>query len=132
MKSTRLAALLMMCVLAGACSGPFIWLPGGKLEGPESALNAADLPPEGGVMQLETNPADPYSVNVGFQLIEGRIFIDPAEERRWYQHLSANPQVRIRFEGEEKILTAMAVPVTEEAVLAQFDPTRIVLEIVPR
>ncbi len=109
-----------------------MWLPGGKLEGEETPFTPAAAPQDNQVLQLETNPARPYSVNIGYQMIEGRVFIDPAAERTWYQHIADNPSVRIRFAGHDEVHPAQAVDVTDETLLGQFDPSRIVLELVPR
>ncbi len=124
--------LLMSCVLMAGCSGPFMWLPGGQLSGKETPLDLSVLPENVEVVQLETNPADPYSVNIGYQLIDGQIYIDPAPERQWYQHIEANPNVRLRFEGSEVVHPATAQRVTDARVLAKFDPERIVLRLSPR
>jgi hypothetical protein len=128
----RVIVFLSQLVLLAACSGPTLWLPGGKLRGPESPLDPAAVPQGAGVIQLETNPDDPYSVNIGYQLIEGRIYIDPAPERRWFEYIQADPDVRIRFDGSEVVHPAVAERVTDADVLARFDPQRIVLRLKPR
>ena len=122
----------MMCLLLAGCSGPFIWLPGGQLSGTEAPLELSAVPDGVEILQLETNPSNPYSVNLGFQRISGQIYIDPAPERQWYQHIQANPQVRIRFDGADVVHPAIAQVVTEPEVLAQFEPDRVVLRLVPR
>ncbi len=118
-------------LLAGACSGPLLYLPGGALEGPERPWTDAVVPPGGSVIQLETNPADPYSVNINAVGIDGRLYIDPAPDRRWYQHMVSDADVRVRFGGSETIYTARVVE-AEEAVRTQFEADRIVLRLVPR
>jgi len=120
---------LIVLLGLGACSKPLLWLPGGALSGPEAQLSAAKLPAEGGVLVLETRPADPYSVNIGYTVIDGQIHIDPAEERRWYQNIKVNSNVRIQLEGAEAVYPAKAVVVEDAQVLAQFEPDRIVLRI---
>ena len=60
-------------------------------------------------MQLETNPGAPYSVNVGYRVINGKVYVDPAEERRWYCYMKQDPRVRLRFDGETEIYEALAV-----------------------
>ena len=123
---------LVVLLSLGACSKPLLWLPGGALSGPEAQFAAAKLPAEGGVLVLETRPADPYSVNIGYTVIDGYMHIDPAEERRWYQHIKKNASVRIQLEGAEVVYPAKAVVVEDPQVLAQFEPDRIVLRIEPR
>ena len=116
----------------GGCSGPLLWLPGGSLTGPEVSLSTALVPEEGGVLALETRPEDPYSVNIGYTVIGGGIYIDPAAERRWYQHIDANSDVRIQLEGAAAVHPARAVIVEDPQVLARFEPDRIVLRLEAR
>ncbi len=122
-----LAGLILL--LAG-CNGPMAWFPGGAMKGPEAS--ATDWPSVIGsaeTLDLETRPEDPYSVRVGFVLRDGQLYIDPAEERRWYAHLAANSAVRVRF--SETIYPARAVAVTDPEELAGFDPTRRVFRLEP-
>lgn len=124
-------ALAVLVVGSAGCDGPFIWLPGGRLAGQEATLTV-DAAPDGGVIELETRPDDPYSVNIGFQRIDGMLLIDPAEERRWYRHLQENANVRVRFEGDPVVYAARVLPVTDPDVLARFEPDRHVLQLLPR
>ncbi len=128
----RIISAAVLIVFVAGCSGPFFLLPGGALAGAEVPLNTANMPTEEAVLQLETNPSDPYSVNVGFRLIDGQIYIDPAIERQWYQHLQADSNVRIRFAGAEVVHRAIAEVVTDAKVIANFDSDRIVMRLVPQ
>lgn len=128
----RPPVLLIITLFTAACSGPFLWLPGGQLAGEELPLNLDKVPADAGVIQLETNPGDPYSVNVGVRLIDGQIYMDPAAQRQWYQHIQRDPNVRIRFDGVDTIHTAVARSVTDPNVLKLFEPDRIVLQLLPR
>ena len=61
-------AVLATLALAG-CAGPFAVFPGGALEGEVVALDAVAFPATAfpdpsGVIQLETRPGNPYSVNL--------------------------------------------------------------------
>ncbi len=126
----RRAVLISIVLLTAGCSGPFFMLPGGALEGSlaDSAWPAREAE---GVIQLETNPAAPYSVNVGFRLIGGSVYVDPAAERRWYRYIADDARIRIRFDGEKEIYAARAVTEDDDAVLAQFEEGRIVLRLDP-
>ncbi len=126
-----LAAALSLAILAPGCKGPVLFFPGGALEGPEASLSEAKIPDDG-VIQLETRPGDPYSVNVGFVEIEDAIYIDPAPERAWYAYIAANPQIRIRLEGTRTIFPATAMAVSDAKTLARFPVGRKVLKLVPR
>ena len=128
----RIISAAILIVFVTGCSGPFFLLPGGALTGAEVPLNAANMPTEEAVLQLETNPSDPYSVNVGFRLIDGQIYIDPAIERQWYQYLLADSNVRIRFSDAEVVHRAIAEVVTDARVIANFESDRIVVRLVSR
>lgn len=128
-----ISAVVVLALLAvGGCSGPVWQFPGGKLEGEERALDLSAVPSDCGVIQLETNPDDPYSVNIGCRLIAGTIYVDPADSRTWYQNMKANPLVRIRFDGSEVIYLAKAETETNKEILDQYEADRHVLRLVPR
>lgn len=125
-------SLFLCLVLFGisACGEPFYYFAGGRLSGEETQL--VELPTSSGVIQLETFPADPYSVNIEFFLLDGAIYIDPAETREWYQNILKDPAVRIRFDGSNVIHPMLTVRELDPLVLEQFDPERIVLRLEPR
>lgn len=125
--------LLFLC----ACGGPFGVIPGGALSGEERGVDATSFPPpkfdgEAGVIQLETRPTDPYSINVTARLIDGNLFVDPSEARTWYQHMKADPRVRLRFPGTSVVYLVEAVEETDATVLDQFAADRRVLRLDPR
>jgi len=118
--------------LAAGCSGPFWQFPGGALSGEESAFDLNRLSPDGGVIQLETNPQAPYSVNVGYVVINGNMYVDPTPSRTWCQNMKDNPLIRLRFESSDAVHPAIAIEETDPQVLAQFENDRYVLRLEPR
>ena len=120
----RSAYLAISCLLAvTACGGPIGIIPGGELSGEEVSADAwSEVISDSGTLDLETDPANPYSVRIGFVFRDGTLYIDPAEERRWYQNLRADPSVRVRLDG--RIYRARAVRVTDPDELQGFDPDR--------
>jgi hypothetical protein len=109
--------------VAVACGGPAGIIPGGELSGEEATAGAwSEVVSDSGTLDLETRPEDPYSVRINFFFRGGEIYIDPAEGRRWYEHLQDDPSVRVRFDG--LIYRARAVPVTDPQELEGFDPER--------
>jgi hypothetical protein len=124
--------VLFAALIFSGCGGPFLLLPGGRLAGAEAPLDLSLVPSGAAVLQLETNANGPYSVNLGFRQIAGQIYIDPDPERRWYQHIQADPNVRIRFGGEDAVHPVLAEVVTDSELLTQFTPDRIVIRLVPR
>lgn len=132
MSKTRLGALLLALLLGSmtACSEPLLYFSGGRLNGEEATL--VEMPSSSGVMQIETLPSDPYSVNIGFVLLDGELYIDPALDRQWYQNILVDPAVRVRFSGSDLVHPMMTVKETDPEIIAQFDPQRIILRLEPR
>ena len=126
----RTLFLILTLIGLSACAEPVLYFAGGRLGGEEATL--LEMPASSGVIQLETLPNDPYSVNIGYVLLNGQIYIDPAEDRRWYQNILTDPNVRIRFEGSSVVHPMLSVRETDPATLAQFDPQRIILRLEPR
>ena len=113
--SLRLLSVLSLLAAFG-CNGPFILLPGGKLDGvakpaPSDWSFAGDY----GTVQLETQPEDPYSVNVAFTVMDGRLYINAGDtETKWVKNINANPLVRLRLDGVLYDLLAERVREPEE------------------
>jgi hypothetical protein len=103
-----------------ACNGPFVLLPGGKLDGdarpaPSDWTFAGDY----GTVQLETRPEDPYSVNVAFTVVDNRLYINAGDtETQWVKNIAANPRVRLRMDGV--LYELRAERVTDPAEIAVF------------
>ena len=45
-------------------------------------------------VDLEVRPDDPYSVTLNYIVKDGKLYIDPAEDRTWYQYLKEDDRVR--------------------------------------
>jgi len=128
--TSRIVFLILTLIGLSACAEPVFYFAGGRLGGEEATL--LEMPSSSGVMQLETLPTDPYSVNIGYVLLNEQIYIDPAEDRQWYQNILENPNVRIRFEGSSVVHPMLSVRETDSATIAQFDPKRIIMKLEPR
>lgn len=124
MRTRTLIALVPFFALIG-CGGPLLVFPGGALKGevvkttPPNWAFASDR-----FLDLETRPDDPYSVELNYVVKDGELFIDPAEGRNWFEHLRANPNVRVRFGG--KIYRARAVLVGKPGEVEGFPEDRYV------
>lgn len=112
--------LLALALALTGCKGPWFLLPGGKLEG-----EPGPVPPDWssagayGTAQLETRPEAPYSVNVGFTVVEDRIYVNAGDtETRWVKNIAANPLVRLRLDGA--LYDLRAERVTDPAEIAAF------------
>ncbi len=100
-------AWLLMAAFCMAC-GPIGPFSGGRLSGEEGSWpthwnSLADVEE----IQLETRPADPYSINVWFVVVDSEAYIvssllmgpELPEEREWVRNIATDPQVRVRIEG---------------------------------
>ncbi len=113
----RIATLLLALAAAG-CNGPFVMFPGGELAG--EVAPAPSLPPgDYGTVQLETNPEEPYSVNVAYTMLGDRLYINAGDtETQWVKHMNENPEVRLRIDGV--LFAATAERVTDPEEIAAF------------
>ena len=112
--------LLLTPLGCGGEGGPAGLLPGGRLSG-EVAEPPGDwrFAGEAGTIQLETNPAEPYSVNLAYTVLDGRIYINAGgTETQWATHIAADPRVRLRL--EERLYDLRARRVEDGAELERF------------
>ena len=115
----RMTVLLSLLALVG-CGGPFLVFPGGKLSGesrpaPDDWSFAGDY----GMTELETRPADPYSVNIAYTVVDGVLYINAGDtETQWVKNMDADPRIRMRIDG---VLYDLVVErVNDEAEIATF------------
>jgi hypothetical protein len=114
-KTSFVLAFLLIASIAG-CSGPVVLFPGGTLEGPTVAN------PEGwsftddvDTVQLETRPADPYSVNIWVIALGDVLYVHAGANRaRWVENIEADPNVRLRVNDSIYELSASRVSAQEE------------------
>jgi hypothetical protein len=116
--SPRLLTLLLLATLG--CNGPMALLPGGELDGEERSAPADwTFAGDYGTCQLETRPEDPYSVNIAFTVLDGRLYINAGDtETRWVKNIASNPLVRLRMDGV--LYDLRAERVTDAAEIAAF------------
>ncbi|MAI25296.1 MAG: hypothetical protein CMN75_04610 [Spirochaeta sp.] len=111
---------MVVLLLALGCNGPFFVFPGGALHGP------AEPPPgnwsgvgDSGTVQLETDPSDPYSVNVAYTVLDGKLYINAGDtETEWVKKIIADPRVRLGLHGE--VYDLRAERVTDASEIKRF------------
>ena len=112
----RSLALLALALPLAACSGPIFLLPGGALEGttqpaPESWAFTDDVK----TIQLETRPADPYSVNIWVIALDPNLYVHAGASRStWIEAMEADPNVRLRVDESIYELSAARVETQDE------------------
>lgn len=116
----RLATLIVALILTG-CSGyiPFSsnQLSGAVTQAPASWSEVAAAK----IIQLETQPEDPYSVNLWVIGMDTYLYIHAGDNlATWVEHIQANPDVRLGYEG--KIYELVATRVEDEEEFSRFIP----------
>jgi hypothetical protein len=89
-------AVILAAPIAG-CGGPFVLLPGGALEGPTAATPESwSFTDEVSTVQLETLPADPYSVNIWVIAMGENLYVHAGANRStWVENIETDPNVRL-------------------------------------
>lgn len=112
----RATALALLAATALACQ-PIGPVPGGRLSGEVVATPVDDWSFASAVetIQLESDPDDPYSVNIWFVAQGARLWVAAGGggKSSWAKHLLADPRVRLRIDG--KIYERKAIRVTLQA-----------------
>jgi uncharacterized protein DUF2255 len=120
--SARPAFLLFVLLVAvgASCSRPFALLPGGALGGEPAAVPASWAFTDAvQTVQLETRPADPYSVNIWVVAIAPNLYVHAGANRSaWVEHIEADPRVRLRV--GDSIYELSAARVVDQAEFDRF------------
>jgi hypothetical protein len=117
----RLALLpLLLLALGSGCEGPTAYFPGGALAGRVAPVPASpDFARDAGTVQLETNPGEPYSVNLACTVVGEHLYVNAGGTRtQWVENLEADPRVRLRVDGV--IYELRAERVTDAAEMDAF------------
>jgi len=110
---------LSLSTLFLAC-GPLLVMPGGALEGmSEPTPTDWAWTDEVSTIQLETNPDDPYSVNIWVIASGAKLYVHAGTNRAtWIENMEANPDVRVQI--EDKIFELVASRVEDQAEFDAF------------
>ena len=116
----RSALVLTAALLFAACGGPFLLASGGALQG-ETAPNPDDWAFTDAVdtVQLETLPAEPYSVNIWVIALDDHLFVHAGANRAtWVENMETDPNVRLRV--DDTIYELAATRVEDQAEFDRF------------
>ncbi len=116
--SIRLLVLFLLPV--ASCNGPLPFMSGGELDGQATPVPQEwALSDDFGVVQLETRPEAPYSVNIAYTLMDGGLYVNAGDtETQWVKNMNANPLVRLRVAG--LLYDLRALRVTDAATILAF------------
>ncbi|MEX0942014.1 MAG: hypothetical protein WD002_05650 [Pseudomonadales bacterium] len=106
---SKLTVAFSLMSLLAACSEPVSFIPGGSLSGEvrQPPLEWMGVPE---TIQVETNPVDPYSINIWAVDIGEHLYIATgADGTTWSGYIEQNPSVRVRVDGNLYDFTASKV-----------------------
>jgi hypothetical protein len=103
--------VLVSSVAAVGCGKPLLLLPGGALDGTPTAVPESwSFTDAVETVQLETRPADPYSVNIWVTAADEALYVHAGANRStWVEHIEADPKVRLRVNDSIYELSASRV-----------------------
>lgn len=113
---THFLAAIFAALLLTACSRPFVLIPGGALVGQSApAPQSWSFTDAIDTIQLETNPADPYSVNIWVVGMGNALYVHAGANRAtWIENMDADPNVRLQAGDTIYELAASRVTSQEE------------------
>lgn len=116
--TARLSLAALALLLGGW--GPWFIFPGGELSAHESEAPASWTFSDAiDTVQLETQPTDPYSVNIWLTRVNAMIYVHAGANRAaWVEHIEADPNVRVQV--GEQIYPLRAVRVRDAVEFARF------------
>jgi hypothetical protein len=112
----RIWIALAAIVAAGGVYFTWMMMPAGALHATPTpvplAWESATVPD---VVELETRPADPYSVKIWVVPVGDRMYVHAGDNyNRWVQHIEQDPAVRLKVEDRLYELQAQRVTSAEE------------------
>ena len=112
----RSTAFFVSALALTACSEPFGFASGGELSGELTEPPAVwAFEEDSALAQLETNPDEPYSINLVYVQLNGNLYAYAGDTRtNWVQNIERNPDVKIRIGDAIYPLRAVRVPAGEE------------------
>lgn len=118
--SNRLLLCITICLFIAACEGPTGIMSGEALSGTVTDPPAVwQFEESSALAQLETRPQDPYSINIVYVQIRGKLYIYAGDTRtNWVQHIEQTPLIRLRV--DEVIYPLCAVRVQDRAEFLAF------------
>jgi len=116
---SRVLGFASLAVVFG-CSAPLGFFSGGALEGATVAAPSDwAFSDEIDTVQLETQPDEPYSVNIWVVALDEHLYVHAGANRAtWVGHMEADPRVRMQL--NDSVYELVAARVTEQAEFDRF------------
>lgn len=115
-QTAALALAVLLAAPTTGCGRPVLLLPGGALEGPTAPTPESwSFTDDVNTVQLETLPANPYSVNIWVVALGEHLYVHAGANRSaWVENLEADPAARLRVHEAIYELAAARVTAQEE------------------
>jgi hypothetical protein len=116
----RLLLVLVPLVLGAGPCGP---IPGGRIDGQETAVPASwSFTDAISTIQVETRPDDPYSVTTWCFTDGTTLYLGAraAERKPWVQYVTEDPRVRLRI--DDRVYPMAVTRLTDDAELRRLIP----------
>ncbi len=105
----RILCLIVLATLFVSCSNPVAVIPGGELSG-QTQTPPPDWTDVPKIIQVETRPADPYSINIWSVGIGRDLYIATGTDgTTWSEFIGTNSKVRARIGSSLYKLNATSV-----------------------
>jgi len=126
---TRWAIIWFLTTLVSACQSPYLVFSGKALTGELGHAENFDFAKNFTLLKLETHLPKPYSVILRVNVIDSKLYIDAASNRRWHDYIKENKHIRIQL--GEVIYLAKASVVNDEEIKSRFLSGRTIYLIEP-
>jgi hypothetical protein len=100
--ATLFSIFTFLVTVGTGCNGPLPFLGGGVLSGEviSPPVSWSEWTSTDDVIQLETNPIEPYSVNIAYTIIGEQLYVYAGDTKtQWLQDMETDPDVRFRRQG---------------------------------
>lgn len=108
--------VLSLAILALVGCADYLPISSGALTGTVAAAPASwSAVAKQEIIQLESQPEDPYSVNLWIIGQDERLYVFAGDNySTWIEHIETNPNVRVKMGGSIYLLTATRISNAEE------------------
>ena len=122
-------SMILVLSLLCACQTPVLTLPGKQLKGTEATTTNFAFAARYKLLKLEVNPEKPYSVILRCTVLDGELYVDAAESRKWAKYLESDKRVRLKL--GDAIYDAVAESILDPEITERFLKGRTIYRLRP-